>query len=103
MPGIAGTKRLQSLMPHWLLIRASRSVGRLQSGKTPDRVYSYMTARSGDFLVLSRPPFKVQYLFAVAGADRAHGPGAPCHCRRAVHRRSKLPDDAFDPDTPDAT
>lgn len=73
----------------------------LQSGKTPDQIYSYMTARYGDF-VLYRPPLKSSTYLLWLGPIVLMVLGLLA-LLLVLHWRSKLPDDAFDPDTPDAT
>jgi len=66
----------------------------LESGKTDDQIYSYMTARYGDF-VLYRPPWKSSTyllwggpaLLAVFGVLALLG---------VLYRRSRLPQDMFE-------
>lgn len=71
----------------------------LQAGKSPDEIRAFMTARYGDF-VLYRPPVNERT------ALLWFGPGLLLLVGLAtlavvLRRRSRLPDEAFEPDAPE--
>lgn len=68
----------------------------LESGKTEEQIYAYMTARYGDF-VLYRPPLKSSTYLLWLGPAALLVLGI-LTLLLVLHRRSKLPDDAFDND-----
>ncbi|MDE2417202.1 MAG: cytochrome c-type biogenesis protein CcmH [Burkholderiales bacterium] len=71
----------------------------LQKGQNEQQIIDYMTARYGDF-VLYRPPFKATTALLWIG------PGVMVVAGLAIlvvvlRRRSRLPQDQFDPETPE--
>jgi len=71
----------------------------LLAGKTSDQIYTYMTARYGDF-VLYRPPLKSSTYLLWLGPIVLMVLGLMA-LLLVLHRRSKLPDNAFDADDAD--
>ena len=71
----------------------------LAAGKTDDEVRGFMTARYGDF-VLYKPPFKASTALLWLGPALL-ALGALVGLGLVLRRRARLPDDAFDPDTPE--
>jgi cytochrome c-type biogenesis protein CcmH len=72
----------------------------LQKGQSEQEIIAYMTARYGDF-VLYRPPFKATTALLWIG------PGVVVVAGLAIlvivlRRRSRMPQDQFDPESPDA-
>lgn len=72
----------------------------LQKGQSEQEIIAYMTARYGDF-VLYRPPFKATTALLWVG------PGVMVVAGLAIlvavlRRRSRMPQDRFDPDPPEA-
>lgn len=72
----------------------------LQKGQSEQEIIAYMTARYGDF-VLYRPPFKATTALLWIG------PGVMVVAGLAIlvivlRRRSRMPQDQFDPESPDA-
>jgi cytochrome c-type biogenesis protein CcmH len=73
----------------------------LESGKSEEQIYAYMTARYGDF-VLYRPPLKTSTYLLWLGPAVFMVLGILA-LLLVLHRRSKLPDDAFEADVLDPT
>ena len=72
----------------------------LQQGKTEAEITAYMTARYGDF-VLYRPPLKpTTYILWIAPAIMVLG--GLTALIWVLRRRNQLPEDAFDPESPEA-
>jgi len=72
----------------------------LQKGQSEQEIIAYMTARYGDF-VLYRPPFKATTALLWIG------PGVMVVAGLTIlvivlRRRSRMPQDQFDPESPDA-
>jgi len=72
----------------------------MQKGQSEQEIIAYMTARYGDF-VLYRPPFKATTALLWIG------PGVMVVAGLAIlvivlRRRSRMPQDQFDPESPDA-
>ncbi len=72
----------------------------LQKGQSEQQILDYMTARYGDF-VLYRPPFKATTALLWVG------PGVMVVAGLVIlfvvlRRRSRMPQDQFDPDAPEA-
>ena len=72
----------------------------LQKGQSEQEIIAYMTARYGDF-VLYRPPFKATTALLWIG------PGVMVVAGLAIlvivlRRRSRMPQDQFDPESPEA-
>lgn len=68
----------------------------LQAGKSPDEIRAFMTARYGDF-VLYRPPVNERTALLWFGPGLLLAAGL-LTLVVVLRRRSRLPDDAFDPD-----
>lgn len=68
----------------------------LQAGRSPDEIRRFMTERYGDF-VLYRPPVDERTALLWFGPALLVAAGAAA-LLIALRRRSRLPDEAFDPD-----
>jgi len=71
----------------------------LAAGKTDEQVRTFMTDRYGDF-VLYKPPLNARTAL-LWGGPALLSLGALLGLGVLLRRRARLPDDAFDPDTPD--
>jgi cytochrome c-type biogenesis protein CcmH len=72
----------------------------LQKGQTNQQILDYMTDRYGDF-VLYRPPFKSTTVLLWAGPG-VMMVGGMVLLVVILRRRSRMPEDQFDPEEPDA-
>jgi cytochrome c-type biogenesis protein CcmH len=72
----------------------------LRAGRSDAEIVDYMTARYGDF-VLYRPPFKPITVLLWLGPALMLG-GGLIVLALVLRRRSRLPQDAFEPDDDDA-
>jgi len=72
----------------------------LQKGQTDQQILDYMTARYGDF-VLYRPPFKSTTVLLWAGPGVMMIGGLTLLVV-ILRRRSRMPEDRFDPEEPEA-
>jgi len=72
----------------------------LQKGQTNQQILDYMTARYGDF-VLYRPPLKNTTLLLWAGPG-VMMVGGMVLLVVILRRRSRMPEDQFDPEEPEA-
>lgn len=72
----------------------------LQKGQTDRQILDYMTARYGDF-VLYRPPFKSTTMLLWIGPGVLLVLGLTMLVL-ILRRRSRMPEDQFDPDQPEA-
>ncbi|MBQ0929847.1 cytochrome c-type biogenesis protein CcmH [Ideonella sp. 4Y16] len=71
----------------------------LAAGKTDEQVRSFMTDRYGDF-VLYKPPLNARTAL-LWGGPALLSLGALLGLGWLLRRRARLPDEAFDPETPD--
>ncbi|MBQ0957577.1 cytochrome c-type biogenesis protein CcmH [Ideonella sp. 4Y11] len=71
----------------------------LAAGKTDEQVRAFMTDRYGDF-VLYKPPFNARTAL-LWGGPALLSLGALLGLGWLLRRRARLPDEAFDPETPD--
>lgn len=72
----------------------------LQKGQSEQEIIAYMTARYGDF-VLYRPPFKATTALLWIGPGVMVVAGLVILVT-VLRRRSRMPQDQFDPETPEA-
>ena len=72
----------------------------LRRGQSDDDVVAFMTARYGDF-VLYRPPLKASTVLLWIGPPLLLL-GGVAGLLALLRRRSRLPDEAYEPDAPDA-
>ena len=72
----------------------------LRRGQSEAEVVAFMTARYGDF-VLYRPPLKASTVLLWTGPPLLLLAGV-AGLLTLLRRRSRLPDDAYEPDAPDA-
>jgi cytochrome c-type biogenesis protein CcmH len=72
----------------------------LQKGQSEQQILDYMTARYGDF-VLYRPPFKATTALLWVGPGFMVVAGLVI-LFVVLRRRSRMPQDQFDPDAPEA-
>ena len=71
----------------------------LAAGRSDDEVRAFMTDRYGDF-VLNKPPLNARTAL-LWGGPALLALGALAGLAVLLRRRARLPDAAFDPDTPD--
>lgn len=71
----------------------------LAAGKTDDQVRAFMTERYGDF-VLYKPPLNARTAL-LWGGPALLSLGALLGLGWLLRRRARMPDEAFDPETPD--